>query len=137
MFNNIKIENNEKKFIPNRLIGEDLIRAINALSKSDPELTQQKIALATGYYSINENGVKIPEPLELINAIVQYKISQKYTTKRGAKPKHELVVQKSNKLIIGKCYLEEAGIRPGTKVKIIIMDRGKIMIQPSQLTKNK
>jgi len=136
MFNNIKIEKDEKKFIPNRLEGEALIKAIHSL-QSNRKISQQELALATGYYSINENGVKVADPLELINAIVQYKISQKYKTKRGAKPKYELVVQKSNKLIIGKNYLEEAGIPPGTKVKIIIMDRGKIMIQPSKLNKNK
>jgi len=107
------------------LRGEELLKIL----KQNPKMSYQELALAAGYYLLDENGNKIPNTIAMLNAIIEYKINKKYEPKRGAKPKYQIKVHKDNKIILGKSYLEQAGFRPGMVINVIILDQGKIVLQ--------
>jgi|GEM_PF-4397852 len=118
-----------------RLEGEELIKKICELQKNNSTISSQDLAIETGYFTFDKEGNKVPNTLEFINAIIEYKISKKYEKKRGAKPKNQLKVHRDGKIIIGKSYIEKAGLKPGMIVNLIIMRQGKIIIQVKQKKK--
>jgi len=114
------------------LIGKDLATLISQIREQHPDLSQEELALMLGYYNIEENGQRTGNVLALLDALIEQKISKKFRNKAGAKPKFELLVQKDGKIILGKAYTEGAGLRPGTKMKVAILEKGKILLHPTR-----
>jgi hypothetical protein len=113
--------------------GKELIKLIAEMRAHDPEMRPSEMAVMAGYYRIDQNGNRAGDPLALLDALIQAKIeNQRMKPKVGAKPKFELFVQKDGKIIIGSAYTTAAGLHPGVRMQVAILEHGKILLKPKK-----
>jgi len=113
--------------------GKELIKLIAEIRTHHPEMRQSEIAAMAGYYRIDQNGNRAGDALALLDALIQAKIeNQRIKPKVGAKPKFELLVQKDGKIIIGSAYTIAAGLHPGVRMQVAILEHGKILLKPKK-----
>jgi hypothetical protein len=112
------------------ITGNELLKLVAEIRSHQPELTQEKIATLAGYQRINSSGEQVGDPLALLDALIQATIGKELLPKPGAKPKFELMIQSDGKLILGPAHMRIAGLRLGMRIKVTILERGKILLQP-------
>jgi len=112
--------------------GKELIKLIAEMRAHDPEMRPSEMAAMAGYYRIDQNGNRAGDALALLDALIQARIENQRKPKVGAKPKFELLVQKDGKIIIGSAYTTAAGLHPGVRMQVAILEHGKILLKPKR-----
>jgi len=108
-----------------RLVGQKLTDAIKGLKKC----SRSEVAIATGYYK-ERNGEKMPDVPSFLTAIASangIEFERKRSSSGPRKKSYKTTCHGTNILMVGKCYVEEAGIEVGDKVNIEV-NPGQIVL---------
>lgn len=113
-----------------KLYDQELLKFTEELKKKNPKISQSELAIEAGYFTY-ENGKIVPLIEEFFDNLLNIKIRKKNElSKVGAKPKFKLKVGVNEQIIIGKSYIRMAKLKPNTLMRVTILERGKIILQP-------